>query len=389
MAKVLKKELNHLLFCPGPVNLALNVKQAALLNEIGHREPEFSDLLDSISKKLLKVYEIKSTQKYYAIVVTGSGSAANESVLSSVVHQKNILIISNGEFGERLYHISKIHNINTYHLAFKWGEKIDPKKVEEFIRKYGIQVIGVVHHETSIGILNPVEKLGRLAKKYDALFIVDTVSSAGADRIDLGKANISFCTGSASKAIGSLPGVSYVIGKKNEFEKLKNLPPKTAYLDLYKHYVYSKTKKQTPNTPAVQSFFALEQALDNIILQGPKNRRFHIKKTTRYLRAEMKKMNLKFLLKSNDMSSVLTTVFLPRNISFDDFCKKLRERNIIVYNGKGPLLGKVFQVGNIGELNYQTVSYFLQSLRHVLKELGHLKKPFKKITQQSYLPHQA
>ncbi|MDA9965658.1 aminotransferase class V-fold PLP-dependent enzyme, partial [Gammaproteobacteria bacterium] len=203
----------HLLFTPGPVNVAQNVREAICKQDICHREIDFDYLLQSIENKLLALFEIKNKEKYRAVVITGSGTAANESMLSSVVAEKNILILSNGEFGERLHDISKIHNKNTFLLDFNWGEELSLNKIKAFLQMQKIDVIAMVHHETSSGMLNPLEKIGKLAKSRGAIFIVDCVSSAGAEVINLEKCNIAFCSSSSSKAIGSYPGLSFVVGE--------------------------------------------------------------------------------------------------------------------------------------------------------------------------------
>lgn len=356
----------HYLFCPGPVNIAQNVKEA-VFNEIGHREKEFSELLLSLNSKLLQVYQVKNKKLYQPVFITGSGTSANESVLSSVVHSKRILILSNGEFGDRLYEISKIHNKNTFLLNFGWGSRMDPEKVVEVIKKNKIQMIAMVHHETSIGVINPIEKVGKIAQKNKLIFMVDTVSSVGAEKIDIEKANITFTTGTSGKAIGSFPGIGFVIGKKKEFEKLKENAPKTAYLNLYKFYYYSSTLSQTPNTPGVQLLFALEQALKNILAIGITTRRRNIKEKALMLRKGMKELGLSFYLPDGEMSSVLTTVNLPAYIDIETLKLKLKQKNIVVYNGKGPLTNKVFQVGNIGEFSERDIAYFLKTLGSILK----------------------
>lgn len=365
---------SHKLFCPGPVNVAENVRQAVATYEIGHREKEFSYLLRSINRKLLDVFQIQEHHKYHPIVITGSGTAANEAVLSSVVGNKHILVVSNGEFGERLAMISAFHNSNTHHIKLGWGEVFNIRQIEQYIKANKIEVLAIVHHETSTGMLNPIEKIGRLTRKYGVIFILDTVSSAGAEKIDIEKNNIAFCSSSASKAIGSLPGVSFVIGKKTEFNKLKNIPAKTIYLNLYNFYKYSAEKLQTPNTPAVQSFIGLDQALTNILEEGVEKRHKHVKKLTTLLRKGLQVYGFQpFIDDRRIMSSVLTTFWCPEELDLEGFKMKLRERDIIIYSGKGPLANKVFQVGNIGNLTEESVQYFLDSLRECLEEMGHIK----------------
>jgi len=362
-----KNNKKYLLFTPGPVNVAENVRMAISKEDISHREEDFDSLLQSIEKKLLQLFEIKITTDYSAVVITGSGTAANESMLSSVVGDKNILIVSNGEFGERLFHISQIHNKNTFLLKFPWGKKMDIQKIEDFIKENKIEVLAMVHHETSSGMLNPLKEVGELAKANNITFIVDAVSSAGAEIIDLEKWNISFCSSSSSKAIASYSGISFVIGKKSEFEKLKDLPPKTMYLNLYKFYHFINTASQTPNTPAVHLFYAFEQALMNILEEGVLSRHKRLLDRATLLRTGMKTMGLKFLIDEKDMCSILTTVYIPTYIESSVLRQKLREKKIIIYEGKGEFKNKVFQVGNIGELSGTEIQFFLDSLQEILQ----------------------
>ena len=357
----------HFLFTPGPVNVADNLRIAIARKDICHREIEFDQLLLSIERKLLSLFQIRNKNNYRAVVITGSGTAANEAILSSAVGDKNILILSNGEFGERLHAISKIHNTNTFLLEFPWGSCLDLDVIGAFLQRHPIDVIAMVHHETSSGMLNSLEDIGALSKSNGSLFIVDCVSSAGAEPIDMERDNIAFCSSSSSKAIGSYAGLSFVIGETAEFEKLKTLPVKSAYLNLYKFYDFLKTYSQTPNTPAVPLFFAFEQALTNILKEGVASQHAKIKRKAALLRKGMSKLGLNFLLDPKDMCSVLTTVFIPPHISVAHFQQKLRKKSIIIYEGKGCFKGRVFQVGNIGELSNRDIRFFLAAQKEILE----------------------
>lgn len=361
----MNKIKQDLLFCPGPVNVAYNIWQAAS-KSAGHREKKFSNLLISINKKLLKIYEVKNKREYYSVIITGSGTAANETVLSSIVGSHHILALTNGEFGERLYGISKQHNKNTHKLAFEWGEEINLTKVEKYLQDNKIDIISMVHHETSTGMLNPVDKIGKLAHKYKAQLFVDTVSSVPVEKIDLEKWHVTFCSTSSGKAISSLPGLGIIIGEKKAFEQLKKEDMKIVYLNLYNLYHFSKTINQTPNTPAVQLFYAFNQALNNILTVEVEKWRQTIQERALILRGGMRKLGLQFFIDESNMSSVLTTVIPPKNITVVSLRKKLKEKGIIIYNGKGPLLNKVFQVGNIGELTKSNINYFLHSLKDII-----------------------
>ncbi|MBB5721432.1 2-aminoethylphosphonate-pyruvate transaminase [Loktanella ponticola] len=359
----------YLLFTPGPVNVAASLRHAIGKEDICHREPDFDNLLTSIEQKLLTLFEIKKRNRYRAVVITGSGTAANEAILSSVVGNGSILILSNGEFGERLHKTSVIHNKRTHLLQQPWGMPFDTDQIATYLAAHKIDVIAMVHHETCSGMLNPLAVIGGLARAHGAIFVVDGVSSVGAEVIDMAGCNIAFCSSSSSKAIGSYPGLSFVIGRKKQFKKLKFHVAKTTYLNLATFYGFLKQHGQTPNTPAVPLFFALEQALTNILTEGVANRFARIRARADQLRLGMRKLNLEFVLDEATMCTILTTVKVPPSISVRDLRDRLREKSIIIYEGKGCFAGKVFQVGNIGELSDRDIQFFLSTLRDVLLKL--------------------
>lgn len=355
------------LFCPGPVNTASNVKRIATLHEIGHREKEFELLFQSVQNKILDVFEVKNKSAFVPVILTGSGSAANEAVLSSIVGDKKILIISNGEFGERLLAIAKLYSNKVFHLQHNWGDRIDLNKLHSFLSTQPIDIIAMVHHETSSGMINPINEVGLLTKKLGITFFVDSVSGAGAEKIDLEKWNIAYCTTTASKALASLSGLSVVVGRINDLEKLADIPPRTMYLNLYKFYEYSKNH-QTPNTPATSLFFALEQALDNILKKGVTEFRSELQQRSDLIRNGLQELGFSFLINNNYMSKTLTTVNIPPHLSVDELRDSLRKRNIIIYDGKGPFKGRVFQVANIGEISESHIDYFLKTMSIIIKK---------------------
>ena len=359
----------YLLFTPGPVNVAASLRHAICKEDICHREPDFDVLLARIEQKLLTLFAIKKRNRYRAVVITGSGTAANEAILSSVVGDGEILILSNGEFGERLHKTSLIHNKHTHVLQQPWGMSFDTEQIAAYLATHKINVVAMVHHETCSGMLNPLAVIGALTKAHGAIFVVDGVSSVGAEIVDMEGCNIAFCSSSSSKAIGSYPGLSFVIGRKKQFKKLKVHAAKTMYLNLATFYGFLKQHSQTPNTPAVPLFFAFEQALTNILSEGVAARFARIRARADQLRLGMRKLNLEFVLNEVDMCAILTTVKVPPSISVRELRERLREKSIIIYEGKGCFAGKVFQVGNIGELSERDIQFFISALRDVLLEL--------------------
>jgi 2-aminoethylphosphonate-pyruvate transaminase len=347
----------QVLLCPGPVMVSKKVKSALLHADIGHRETEFIEILTRCRAKLNKVYG--ANNEYTNVIITGSGTAANEALLSSYGPGKKLLILSNGEFGNRLLDLARCHNLNYTGLEFGWTNPMDLAKIEQTIAQEKFDALMMVHHETSTGMLNPINEIGAMLKPYGVDFLVDAVSSIGAEALSVEKANITFCTASANKALASLPGLAFVCGKRSAFQALKDIPAHTRYLDLYRHYEFEDLHYQTPNTPAVSLFYALETALDELLQDTLEKRMQHYGHLTSLIRNRLKKLGMSFPIAESQMSRVLTTVYYPADVDVEGFHEWVKQHNYVIYRGKGPLLGKAFQIANIGHVREEHVRAFL------------------------------
>ena len=359
----------YLLFTPNVVNLTNNSQCIMDQKDIFNKKVDFAQLLKSIESKLLKVFDVLSDD-YRAVVLNGASTIANESILSSVVGDKNILIITNGECGERLVDISSVYNKNTFRLSFNWGQTFDLTMIDGYLKRNKIDVIAMVHHENSSGMLNPIDKVGALAHEHKALFIVDGVSAAGAEKIDMEKCHIDFLSSSIAKTIGAYSGLSFVIGRTNAFEKLQLIPAKTMNLNLYKFYYGIKSDAQTTNTTAIHLFYALEQTLVSMLVTSTEERYAILKNKTKRLREALLTLNLTFLIEEKNMCSVLTAVNLPKHINMGLLRERLRDKSIIVSEGKGCFANKMFKVGNIGELSDTDLAFFISTLGDVLSSFS-------------------
>ncbi len=357
--------------CPGPVNVSQRVLDAMIRSEIGHREAEFSVLMSSIRRNCLDIMKL-SQDDYSMVVITGSGSSGNEAVITSAIQPTDhVLSLATGEFGRRLGEISSIYNPNTTILLQDWATKLDLNEVENRLKNGRFDWVTMVHNETSTGELQPVKEVGALCKKYGARLFVDAVSSFMADPLALDECNISFMNTSSGKAIGMPPGLSLVVGKKSEFEKLTAYPVRNYYLSLARHYKFFTDKLQTPNTPAISLFHALNEALKIILEEGVENRMQFQALKAKTFRNGIDQMGLSLLHPDHVLSNAVSTICLPDNIHFDVLRAALRDRGFIVYGGKGPLAGKIFQVSTMGHVDCDDVNALLAAIRESMSVALH------------------
>ena len=357
--------MSTLLFSPGPVMVEEPVRQALLHDDICHRSPEFEAVYKSITEKVVQLFEGDET--YCSVVVSASGTAANETCLSSVFNEGDeALLINNGEFGNRLFEILSKYQIPTTNMEFGWANLPDLAAVEEELKKNeNIKWVCMVFHETSTGMINPVHEVGELVQKYGRHFYVDCVSAAAGEHIEVAKNHIDLCSSVGGKCLGAYPGSAYVCGKEEIMASVTPEMGKNVYLNLGKHYQMMKKCYQTPNTPNVTLFWALDAALDwTLKKETLAGRIARYQECAKILRDGLREMGLRFLLPEEQMSNTVTSVFLPEGKDVTEFIAELAEDGYTVYAGKGKYFDmNMFQVANMGAIYPDDCRKFLETLK--------------------------
>lgn len=359
-----------MLFSPGPVMVEDCVRYSLLHYDICHRGYEFEAMFQDTQQKILKLFQ--ADENYYSLIISGSGTSANETCLSSMFQDKDkVLLLSNGVFGERLEEIIDKYRIPKVKPNYDWAEMITADKAEEALRENpDISVIAMVFHETSTGMINPVGEIGRLAREYDKIFFVDCVSAAGGEFIDVVNNNIDICTGVAGKCVGGFPGSAYVCARESLLRLISADQGKNVYLNLGKHYEIAKKSHQTPNTPNVTLFWALNKALEHILeVEGLENRIARYQKCAKILRDGLRDMGLKFLIPEGQMSNTVTSVFLPANVKLKEFMAAMEDDGHVIYAGKGKYEAMgMFQVANMGRIYPDDCWKFLEVLKRNIEK---------------------
>lgn len=290
-------------------------------------------------------------------------------ICSSSKKDDTILNISNGKFGERFNLISKIYS-NTINLSYEWGKSIDVDDVKSIIDNNKIDIITMVHNETSTGILNPIDEIGKLAKENNILFVVDMITSFGGELIDVEKSNIDIAISASQKSISSVPGLSIISTSDNAILKMKRIKRRSYYLDLLKYKNSTKNYiKSTPFTPALSSFYALYKSLVNIKEYGINK---YIEKHKIYsnsIRIGIKNMNLELFPKLNkwsNYSNTLTVIKSPKEIDSTYIKSEMEKRNIIISTGHDHIKNKVFRIGNMGNITFSDIIITLLQLESIM-----------------------
>src|SRR5215469_17528617 len=206
-----------LLFTPGPLTTSESVK-TAMLRDLGSRDQEFLSVVGDIRRRLLELAHV--TGSYEAVLMQGSGTFAIESVLSSVIPRNGkLLVAANGAYGHRMAKIASVLGISCETMIFAEATPVHVERVCRMLAEDPtITHVGTVHCETSTGILNPVDELGRAVHESGRIFIVDAMSSFGGIPILIVENHIDFLVSSANKCIQGVPGFAFVLASRDRLQ---------------------------------------------------------------------------------------------------------------------------------------------------------------------------
>jgi len=347
---------------PGPVNVTSRVRDALLRGDMCHREVEFAGLMASIRQKLLKAFDIEDA--YSAVLISGSGTAALEMGVSSCLSPgKSILIIENGVYGERISQMADVYRFQKHVLTYGWGEPPCMEDVENALKKYpDIEVVALVHHETTTGLLNPIEPVGELTQQYGKKFLVDCISSLAGDALDFTTCPVDFVIGTANKCIQGLPGVAFVLFHKKDLCRLKGIPARSLYFNLAKHHG-AQEAGDTLFTPAIQIHYALDEALDELLDETVAGRVRRYRQAADLFRKGFSEMGLEFLIPEEARSNGLTALRLPDGVTYSELHGQLKKNGFIIYAGQGNFLNKIFRIANMGDLKTEDIKTCLRILK--------------------------
>lgn len=357
-----------ILLNPGPVNVSDRVRQALQRPDLCHRESEFSELLHRIQQKLLRAFVPGAESEYAAVVLSGSGTAAVEAAaLSCLPHGKRMLIINNGVYGERISNIIGLHRLGVNELKLDWSTRLDPERLRLALRQHPeVHAVAMVHHETTTGLINNVKEIAEVVDSQNRVFVVDSVSGLAGETLDIAGSHIYMVAGTAGKCIQGFPGAAFVLVRKGFLERMRAYPKRSWYLSLTQ-YVDDQGTGTVPFTPAVQVYYAFEEALDELLEEGVTKRIARYKKASAMIRERLYQLGVKPLLTPDLQSNTITCFHLPAGLTYETLHDRLKEQGYVIYAGQGPLEGKTFRIANMGALTVGNVTGFLQAFERTIE----------------------
>jgi 2-aminoethylphosphonate-pyruvate transaminase len=361
-------ERQYWLLNPGPVNTSEGVKNAALRPDLCHREPEYAALMRGVRQKLLDVAGV-SPGEYKSVLIAGSGTAALELGLSSMIREKKkLLVVVNGVYGERIDKIAALHGIERRRVVADWRARPDLEHIDRELRDDpSIDAVALVHHETTTGLLNPVREVGAIAKKHHRLFFLDSISAFGGEALDLKACGVDFMACTANKCLHGLPGVAFLLLTPRAEAHIADVEARSLYFDL-KNYIAQEDANTIPFTPCVPGMYTLDRALDELLAEGTEKRIATYRQRAAFLRRELRAIGLELYLDEHLLSNTITTFKLPKNTTYPELHDALKAEGFVIYAGQGKLASEIFRIANMGHVPMSAYESFVKSVRSFLAQ---------------------
>lgn len=355
---------NPILLTPGPVTTSPRVRAALASANFSHREPAFARLFGRVGAALAR---IAGAPRHDPLLIAGSGTAATEAAFTSLLStRQTLLVVSNGAFGDRLAEIARVVGIPVRAHSYAWAEPMRPQEIEQIVAAdAAIGAVAIVQHETSVGCLNPVQAIGDALRGTRAKFVVDVVSSLGAEAFDADAANVAVVIGTANKCLHGVPGVSFVLVRDDMWSD--EIVPRSLYFDLRRYRPAAAGDVRIPFTPAVHALAALDEALRELDEEGGVPARMrHYQALNARVRSGFAACGIRTRFDTLTRSCSLTVADAPPGQTPDEIYATLLARGFIVYHAKGDLHDRCFLVANMGNLQLDTIDRFLAAVTDVV-----------------------
>ncbi len=360
---------------PGPSNVPPRVLEAMSRPTIGHLDPLFTDLMEEIKNLLRYAFQ---TRNELTFAVSGPGSVGMETCFVNLVEPADkVIVCRNGIFGGRMKENVERSGGKAVVIDDEWGKPVDPQKLEDALKANSdAKIVAFVHAETSTGAASDARVLTQLAHRHDCLSIVDAVTSLGGSPLKVDEWGIDAVYSGSQKCISAPPGISPVSFSDRAVEKIKSRAHKVQSwfmdLNLVMDYWHGDARRTYHHTAPVNSLYALHEALILLHEEGLENAWARHRINHNVLRAGLEAMGLKFFVEEPHRLPQMNSIQVPKGV--DESLARgvlLREYNLEIGAGLGPMAGKIWRIGLMGHTSSTAnIMLCLRVLDQVLTLMG-------------------
>ena len=364
----------RILLGPGPSSVHPRVLQAMSLPVLGHLDPQFFQVMDDVCEMLRLVFR---TSNYMTVPLSSTGTGAMEAACANVLEPGDTAIVCrNGYFGDRLADIASRCGAETVILDSPWGQPVDVDALRDELRRHTrVKMVGVVHAETSTGVLTDLPDVINLAHEHDALVVVDAVTSLGSHDVQMDAWDIDVCYSASQKCLGSPPGLAPIsLGPRAmEVVNTRKTPVQSFYFNLKDLESYWSQTRAYHHTTPISMTYALRESLRMMMEEGIENRIARHARVAAALRAGLQALGLELAANPQHRLNPLTTVSVPDGIE-DAVVRRqlLAEYAIEVGGGLGQFAGRVWRIGLMGDgARESNVFVLLSALETILSRMDY------------------
>lgn len=366
---------DELLMIPGPTPVPREIRQAASRPLINHRGPKFVSLYRDIEAGLRPLF---GTKEGTILVFPASGTGVMESAIVNLFSPGDRVVVGvMGEFGHRFAEIARAFGVNTEELHVPWGEAIGPDTLRAYLAGHDPATLaGVIltQNETSTGVTLDLAALGPVVKEFGLLLVVDAVSAFGGIPMRMDEWGVDVVVTASQKALMSPPGLGIVAVAPGAWTAVEKARLPRYYWD-YRAARKFGERGETPYTPAVSLWYALQAGLKRIAATGLEATFTSHRRRGAMLRAGVRALGLETLVKDDAIASpTVTAVLVPPGVDGSKVLARLRdEKKIVAAGGQGQLKGKIWRFAHMGAVSEEDVITALNGLEEVLIAEGAIR----------------
>lgn len=355
---------------PGPSMVAPRVMDALRRPVLGYLDPELFVVLFEIQVGLRALFR---TENPVTLALTGTGMSGAECAMVNLIEPGDrVLVVSGGFFGERLVEIARRCGAEVHPVRSRWGTPVEPEAIEAVLRQHPRwKLIAMVHAETSTGIHQPVEPIAELARRYEALLVVDAVTSLGGMPVEVDSWGIDLCFGASQKCLSAPPGLAPITVSPRAWDAIqkRRTPCQSWYLDLRLLWDYWSEPHVYHHTTPASLMYALRAALETIAQEGLPARFERHRHQAERLWSGLQALGLELVVLPEHRLPMLTVVRVPAGVPDQEFrLRLLREFNIEIGGGLGEWRGQVWRIGLMG---HSCLAHHVDLLLSALNTLLH------------------
>ena len=364
----------RVLLGPGPSSVHPRVLQAMTMPVVGHLDPAFFQVMDDVCDMLRAVYH---TENFMTLPISSTATGAMETACANIIEPGDTVVVCrNGFFGDRLADIAERCGAETRVVDAPWGKPVDPDALAAELAKHPrIKAVGIVHGETSTGVLNPLEEVVQLVHSHDAVLMVDAVTSLGGHDVRMDDWGIDVCFSATQKCLGAPPGLAPIsLGPRAaEIINKRKTKVQSFYFSLQDLESYWSQRRAYHHTAPISMTYALREALVMLMEEGLDNRINRHARVAAALRAGLGGLGIGLLADPQYRLNPLTTAVVPEGIDEAEVRRQLlQDYNIEIGAGLGELRGKVWRIGMMGESARESnVFVLLSALEIILSNLDY------------------